>query len=299
MSSVQLEQVIARIASMQSAWTETTDMQTMRNDLERLHTSFGGVDSATVESVDANGVAADYVCVPEAGADRDILYLHGGGFAVCSAKSHRHLAQWLAAAASARVLVVDYRLVPEFCFPSQLNDARAAYDWLLEQGTSPAKVSVAGDSAGAGLTLALLAMLRDEGAQLPASACLMSAWADLRCTGLSYESIAEADPVATRDMALQMGEAYVGGDATTFDHPYASPVKADYTGFPPIMLQAGTRDIFLDDSRAVAALARQVGVRVELKEWPGMIHQWQMFAAVLDEGRESLAQIGAFIKKHG
>ncbi|MEM8564055.1 MAG: alpha/beta hydrolase [Pseudomonadota bacterium] len=297
MSLSQLNAVIERIDAVKSHWSEETDIDTMRADLEGLHTSFEGVATAVVEAVDANGVAAEWVHVPEAGASKDILYLHGGGFAVCSAKSHRHFAGWLAAAAGARLLVVDYRLVPEFCFPHQLADAQSAYSWLIAQGIDPSSICVAGDSAGGGLALALIAKLKDEGEPLPACACLISAWADMLCSGDSYRSLEEVDPVASTDMAIDMGLAYVS-DAIDPAHPYASPINADYSGFPPLMLQIGTRDIFLDDSRTVAARARQADVEVVLQEWPDMIHQWPMYAAVLDEAKDCLSTMGDFIKRH-
>ena len=297
MSHQELENVIANIQAMQSTWGETTDLETMRTELEKLYTSYGGVDGAVMESVNANGVAAEFVSAPEVERDRVLLYLHGGGFSVCSAESHRHLAEWISAAAKARVLVIDYRLVPEFRFPAQLEDARSAFQWLLEQGVRPGNICVAGDSAGGGLALALLAALRDQGSSLPACAALISVWADMRCSGASYQQNADIDPVATHEMALGMGAEYVGGKGD-LDQPYVSPVNADYTGFPPLLLQVGIRDIFIDDSRAVARNAEGSGVSVRLDEWPGMIHQWHMYAEVLEEGRQAIAEMGTFICEH-
>ncbi len=294
-SNRELEQVIARILATRAGWDQDTGLETLRADLETLACSFAGIEGASVEQVDANGVPAELVAAAAARSERALLYLHGGGFAVCSARSHRHLAQWISAAARVRVLVIDYRLVPEYRYPAQLEDARAAYQWLLAQGLEAANLCVGGDSAGGGLALALTASLRDAGSPLPAGVAASSTWADLRCTGDSYRQLADVDPVGMFDMALAMGADYVG-EGGNLDDPYASPVHLDYTGFPPLLLQAGTRDIFLDDSRAVARAAKAAGVPVQLEEWPGMIHQWHMYAAELEEGRRAIEQMAAFIE---
>ncbi|MCY4426407.1 MAG: alpha/beta hydrolase [Halieaceae bacterium] len=296
MSNQELEQVIEKIRASRAGWDENTSMETIRIDLDVLACSFAGVAGSTVDQLDANGVPAEFVAAPSAGSDGVVLYLHGGGFAVHSAKSHRHLAQWISNAAGVRVLVVDYRLVPEHRFPAQLEDARAAYDWLLQRGTDPGKLCIAGDSAGGGLALALTAVLRGAETALPAGVATVSAWADARCAGNSYRELADVDPVGIYDMALSMGADYVG-EGGNLDDPYASPVHLDYAGFPPLLLQVGTRDMFIDDSRTVAAAARAAGVSVQLDEWAGMIHQWPMYAAELEEGRRAIDEMGGFIRR--
>jgi monoterpene epsilon-lactone hydrolase len=192
--------------------------------------------------------------------------------------------------------VLDYRLVPDTLFPGQLDDARVAYRWLMTRGISPGHIAVAGDSAGGGLTMALLVSLRDEGLPLPSCAALLSPWADLECTGATYESKASVDPVATKAIATQMGVAYAG-TAENLRNPLASPVLASLKGLPPLKIQSGEREVFLDDARTLAQHARDAGVPVEFDEWPGMIHQWHVYASELAEARDAISQLGEFIDR--
>ncbi len=297
MSENCLAGVLNAIADMQSGWAQDTPLDTLRADLEALYCSFDGVPGSSAESMTANGVPVDRVTAPGASTERLVLLLHGGGFSMGSARSHRHLAQWISAATACQVLIPDYRLVPEHTYPAQLEDARAVYDWLLEEGGSPDCIALMGDSAGGGLVLSLLAHLRDAPGSLPACACLMSPWCDLECRGYSYQSLADLDPVATHEMAVAMGQAYVGADGDLRD-PLASPIELDFNGFPPLMIQAGNREIFLDDARAVARAASNAGVLVELEEWPGMIHQWHLYAGVLSEAREAISRQAEFLARH-
>ena len=282
---------------MQSGWNESTELDTMRADLETLFGSFGGVPGSRAEAQRAGGVAVDCVSAPGADAARTALLFHGGGFSTGSSLSHRHLAEWISSICNCQVLVPDYRLVPEHVYPAQLEDARSAYDWLLAEGGEPTTITLMGDSAGGGLTLSLLAHLRESGAPLPACACLMSPWLDLRCRGQSYVDLADQDPIATHDMALGMGLAYVGPEGD-LDDPQACPIDMDFSGLPPLLIQAGSREIFLDDARSAAAAAENAGVTVELRVWQDMIHQWHIYAAVLDEARQAIEEQADFLARH-
>jgi len=282
---------------MQSDWAVDTDLATMRGDLESLYLSFEGIPGSRVERTDAGGVTVETVTAPGAEPGRVILLFHGGGFSMGSARSHRHLAQWLSAAAGCPVWVPDYRLVPEHLYPAQLEDARTVYDCLLTGGQAPGGIALMGDSAGGGLALALLGQLRDTGAPLPACACLMSPWLDLECSGDSYQGLADADPVATHDMALAMGQGYVGPGGNLRD-PLASPILLDFSGLPPLLFQVGTREIFLDDARTAAAAAEAAGVTVVLREWQDMIHQWHLYAAVVEASRGAIAEQSEFLARH-
>lgn len=295
MSLQELEEVIADIAGVQAAWDESTPLQTMRADLERFYRRYPGSLESEVRKIDAGGVPALLVNKPGDQVKRIVLYLHGGGFATGSAYAYQYFGEWLANVADSGVLLVDYRLVPEYLFPAQLEDARDAYQWLLSEGHQPDNIWLAGDSAGGGLCLALLASLRDNQLPMPACAVLLSPWADLRCSGPSYIENAGVDPVATREMAEAMGQQYVG-DGGNLDAPYASPIKMDFQGLPPLLIQVGTREIFLDDSRSICDQAQSAGVTVSCEEYPDMIHQWQLFASQVSEGRDALARIGEFVK---
>jgi phosphinothricin tripeptide acetyl hydrolase len=226
-----------------------------------------------------------------------VLYLHGGGYVIGSPRSHRHLAAAIARAAGARALTLDYRLAPEHPFPAALDDAIAAYRWLLGQGIAPERVVLAGDSAGGGLTVATLLALRDRGLPRPAAGVCISPWVDLTCSGKSYATKAASDPIVTHDIITALAEAYVGsgGDRKA---PLASPLYADLRDLPPLLVQVGSEEVLLDDALGLGARARAAGVDATVEEWPAMIHVWHWFLPMLDEADQAVAVIGKFVRAH-
>jgi acetyl esterase/lipase len=180
-------------------------------------------------------------------------------------------------------------------FPAAVEDAVASYRWLLATGVEPERIAVAGDSAGAGLALALLVALRDARAPLPACAVLLSPFADLECRGESYTTMAALDPIVSREMGLGMGKIYVG--AREPSHPLASPVHAALAGLPPLLIQVGSREVVLDDARTIERHAREAGVPAKLDVWPGMVHVWHLFASALGEGQRAIEDLGSFIRQ--
>jgi acetyl esterase/lipase len=240
-------------------------------------------------------VPAEWVVAPGADARRVILYLHGGGYTIGSINTHRELAARLSRAAAARVLVIDYRLAPEHPHPAAVDDATAAYRWLLANGVDPARIVVAGDSAGGGLTVATLVALRDAHTPLPAAGVCLSPWVDLEGSGESMTTKAAVDPMVQRDGLLKMAAAYLAGqDART---PLAAPLYANLSGLPPLLIQVGTAETLLDDSTRLAERARKAGVNVTLDPWEDMIHVFQAFATYLPEARQAIDRIGEFVKQ--
>jgi monoterpene epsilon-lactone hydrolase len=295
----QLEAIIARFSAMKAGWDESVTLERMRSDLDNLHSRFAPVAGFRAQAITENGVAAEWVeaTASRPALDRVILYLHGGGFAVGSLAASRHFASHLAAAAQARVLVVGYRLAPEHVFPAQIEDTLTAYRWLLSQGYLPERIIVAGDSAGGALVLASLSGLAQGATRLPSCAVLLTPWVDMRCGGETYATNRDKDPVANREMAQMMAGMYLGENGKV-DDPRATPVLGSFAGFPPMLIQAAGRDVFLDDARATHAHARRAGVDSELDEWPDMIHQWQLYAAELDEGQRAIERMATFIQRH-
>jgi acetyl esterase/lipase len=222
-----------------------------------------------------------------------VLYLHGGGYLFGSPKTHRQVLIAMAKAFQAPAYGLDYRLAPEHPFPAALEDALAAWHALSAE-TPPSSIAVAGDSAGGGLALALLVALRDAGEPLPAAAVLFSPWTDLAATGNSLIDNDAADPLFFGSWVAPMARHYLG--ATPGTTPLASPVYADLTGLPTLLIQVGDSEVLLDDSRRVAENARRSGVDVTLENWPGVPHAWQVFAPILPEGRAALSGAGAFIR---
>lgn len=249
-----------------------------------------------VVPVEANGVAAEILVPSGASSEHTLLYLHGGGYCWGSLDSHRPLVSTLAKACGARALMIDYRLAPEHNFPAPLEDAMSAYRWLLGTGCDPAKTALAGDSAGGGLTLSLLVALRDAGDPLPASAVMISPWTDLTCSGESYETRAQSDPICTRAMLEDLA-AYYLADADPRD-PRASALFADMSDLPPLLFQVGTAEVLYDDAAQAAATARSHGVEARLEASERMVHVWHLFAPMLREGRDGIARAGSFIREH-
>lgn len=245
------------------------------------------------EPVDAGGVPAVWFH-PEDAAPGAIVYLHGGGYIVGSIATHRLLMGGLAIATARPVLGVEYRLAPEHPHPAAIDDAAAAYGWVLAAGIDPGRVVIAGDSAGGGLTVATMLRLRETGAPLPAGGVCISPWSDLGLGTGTMRTKADVDPLVTRRI-LEMGAgAYLAGaDART---PSASPRFADLAGLPPLLVQVGTEEMLLDDARLLAERAEAHGVDVTLEVWDEMFHVWHAFAALLPEGQQAIDRIGAWVR---
>ena len=253
-------------------------------------------EGTTVDPVDAGGVPAEWVNAPDADAGHVLLWLHGGGYCLGSLDTHRNLAGRLSAATGSFVLLADYRLAPEHCYPAAVDDAVEVYRWLLQNGTDPTRMVVGGDSAGGGLTVALLLALRDRGEPLPGAAVCVSPWVDMACDAESYTVNAEADPMLSQATIKPLAAWYLGpdGDPTA---PYASPLHGDLSDLPPMLIHVGGTEALLDDSRALAARAEAAGVDVTLEVWDEMIHVWHAFETV-PEAAQALDRIGEFVRKH-
>lgn len=251
-----------------------------------------GVDR---KSVEVGGVPALRGTLVGGPAKRHVLYFHGGGYIMGSSSSHFTIAARLGKMADASVTVVDYRLAPEHPFPAALDDCvAAARDLIGELGAS--RVAIAGDSAGGGVTIATLCALRDAGGPLPACAFVMSPWVDLTGSGDSVTSKRNIDPVIEPDMLGGCAADYLNGvDASD---PGASPLFADLTGLPPLLIQVGSDEVLLDDSVRLAESAKQAGVDVELDEWPGMWHVFQALVGPMPEATKAMQQGAAFITRH-
>jgi acetyl esterase/lipase len=225
-----------------------------------------------------------------------VLYLHGGGYSFGSMANYRELGSRLALSCQARVLLPDYRLAPEHPHPAAVEDALACYQWLLGRNVPPDELAVAGDSAGGGLTLALLLRLKQEGLPLPAAAVCISPWGDLSCRGESYERLCEADPMLTRELLLGCAERYAAGQDIA--NPLISPVHGDFSGLPPLLIQVGGDEILLSDAERVYEAARAAGVDARLTVLEGLWHVVHLFATAVPEARTAIADIGRFLRLH-
>lgn len=243
--------------------------------------------------VDAGGVPADRVTVPASRRDRHVLYLHGGGYVAGWPGLCRDLTWRIAAQCGATVLAVDYRLAPEHRFPAALEDALAAYRWLIAGGADPDTIALVGDSAGGGLALALMLRLRDAGEPLPATAVVVSPWTDLALTGESLRLNAGADPLLPAELAPRL-VALCLGDADPRD-PVVSPLYGDPAGLPPTLILVGSDDVLRDDAVRMADRMRTAGCDVTLEVWPRMWHVWYLCAKVMPEARAAIDRLARFV----
>jgi monoterpene epsilon-lactone hydrolase len=241
------------------------------------------------------GCLGEWVEVPGVATDAPVmLYLHGGGYVVCSPRTHRAITAFFAHAGF-RVFCPDYRMAPEHPFPAAVDDALSTYEGLLSRGMKPGQIVVAGDSAGGGLTMALLIALRDRKRPLPAAAALLSPWTDLALTGNTIRTNARRDAYINGPAAVKTAALYVGSADPR--NPLVSPLYADLHGMPPIIIHVGQREVLRDDSTRLAERIRAAGCEVVISVWPVLPHVWQIFNRILPEGRQSLAQMADFLHK--
>jgi acetyl esterase/lipase len=246
-----------------------------------------------VEQIVANGVPAQILTPPEAVGERALVFLHGGGYVYGSLVSHGGMAAEIARAAKCVALQVDYRRAPENPFPAAVEDACAAYRWLLDADYAPENVAFVGDSAGGGLVLTTLVALKDTGTPLPGAAVCISPWTDLEATGESYRTREAIDPLIEREIVNLVTRLYLNGHDPRV--PTASPIHADVSGFPPLLIQVGEREVLFSDADTFAKKAVAAGVDVTFEEWPGMVHVWHLHYPRLTRAREAIARIGQFL----
>jgi epsilon-lactone hydrolase len=270
-------------------------LQARRDAFERFHGQFSPPPEVAIAPVNAGGVPSfELAANPDASAT--ILYLHGGGHVMGSAFGHKPLLGALAVAADARVVAPEYRLAPEYPFPADLEDATRAYRWLLDTGAPPGQVILAGDSSGCGLVLALLLSLKQEqDVPLPAGALLFCPWTDL--SGNILQPLAASDEQIT--MLLDQVRAYVDAylDGHPVDDPVLSPLSADLSGLPPMLIQAATGDPQREEAHLLTERARAHGVDARLELYPVDTHAFQTFWSFLPEAIEGLSQAGRFVQR--
>lgn len=270
-------------AEQRAVFHEMISSIPLPDDVKTTEGVLGGVPVVTVET-------------PGNDPTTVVLYIHGGAYALGSAADSAGLAADVSRRTGARAISLDYRLAPENPFPAAVEDAVAAYRALLDEGTPSSKVAFVGESAGGGLVVATLLALKEAGLPQPSSAAVFSPWTDLTVSGDSAVSKADVDPALTPQGLRTRARDYLGEtDPAT---PLASPIFGDLTGLPPLLIQAGSHEILLDDAVRLAGRAAAHDVQVELQVWPQVPHVFQGFAALLDEADEALNDAAAFTRAH-
>jgi monoterpene epsilon-lactone hydrolase len=241
------------------------------------------------------GVDAYWLTTPGTGNSGPVLiYTHGGAYVGGSGKEPPPAVLMIANETGMRVLSVNYRLAPQFAFPAAVDDSVSAYRWLLEEGFTNYQIGWFGESAGGGLTLAAMHALKKKGLPLPGAIAVLSPWTDLTLASESYFTLDVDDPAFTRDQLNFLARAYY--QQSDPKNPMVSPVYGEFSGFPPILIQVGSKEIVLSDSLRVARLARAAGVDVTLDVWDGLWHVFQFMN--VPESAEAIAELGKFFSQH-
>lgn len=246
------------------------------------------------ESVQASGVPAAWFRPEDRSHDAVIYYLHGGGYILGSLQTHQNLISGFCTASGCEAFALEYRLAPEHPFPAAIEDSVTGYRHLLEEGIAPERIVIAGDSAGAGLTLATLFQVRDLGLPLPAAAVLISPWADIEGNSKTMELHYPYDYLVMPHLKLCADWVLSGQNPK---HPLISPVYGDYRGLPPMLIQVGGVEALLDDAVRVASHAREAGVEVRLDVHQDMVHVFQIFSSFLPEAQRAVREFAAFVRE--
>jgi epsilon-lactone hydrolase len=257
--------------------------QPLPADVHVTPSALGGVTAAeiTVDGIETRNV---------------VLYFHGGVYVIGDAFLAADLASQVCRRANAKAISVDYRLAPEHPYPAAVDDALAAYQGLLGTGIDPSEIALAGESAGGGLVIATLVNARDQGLPMPAAAYVMSPLVDLTLAGATMQTKAKADPLFTRELLQPRAADYAAEQDAAL--PLISPIFADLSGLPPLLIQAGTHEVLLDDAVRLAERAVAADVEVILDITPGVPHVFQAYSAILDEGAAALDRAGQFLSAH-
>jgi monoterpene epsilon-lactone hydrolase len=250
----------------------------------------------TVTPADLGGVPAAGITIDGIEHRHVVLYFHGGVYVLGDAFQSADLASQIGRRAQARVISLDYRLAPEHPYPAAVDDALAAYDALLREGTAPSGIAFAGDSAGGGLAVATMVNARDHGLPLPAAAFLMSPYADLTLAGGTMDTKSDVDPLLSRELLQPRVTDYTAGQDPALS--LISPVFADLSGLPPLIIQAGTHEVLLDDAVRLTRQAATADVEVTLDITPQVPHVFQAYYPILDEATAALDRAGQFLSAH-
>jgi acetyl esterase/lipase len=280
----------------QSAFPPGSDVNEQRRQLRDLLSAQPLPAEVTVTRAVLGGVPTAEITVDGVEPRHVVLYFHGGVYVMGDAFLAADLASQVGRRTRAKVISVDYRLAPEHPYPAAVDDALAAYQALLDGGTDPSRIAFAGESAGGGLAVATLVNARDHGLPLPAAAFAMSPYADLTLAGTTMETKRKADPLLSPESLAARVPDYTSGQDAALG--LISPIFADLTGLPPLIIQAGTHEVLLDDAVRLAQRAATADVEVTLDVTPGVPHVFQAYYPILDEAAAALDRAGQLLSGH-
>ena len=288
---------IERIRALLSSKPRPVGWLERRKRLDDVGSVWPVAEDVALTAADVNGLPGEWSIAQGSDRSRVLMFFHGGGYCSGSIVSHRRLVAEAGRAAGVRTLAIGYRLAPEHSFPAAYDDVLTAWRFLRNQNIPAAHIAIGGDSAGAGLTIALITRLRDAHEELPGCGWLISPWTDLTISGSTVFTRDAVDPLIHKQYLIELADAYLPAGMDRKD-PRVSPLYADLKGFPPALIQVGSAETLLDDATRFAAVAGAADVRVTLEIWPHMIHAWLLWNAHLEPGRRALASAGAFIREN-
>ena len=295
MVSKQMENIIKQFRKWQDTPRANT-VESLRKALD-LMASFPKIaKDVKIEKVNINGIHAEWITTPNINKNNVLLYFHGGAYIGGSIRNSREFCSRISRSTGVSVLNVDYRLAPEYPFPSALEDSINTYKWLLKTGFLPENIIFGGDSAGGGLVIATMVKLNETKIKLPTAAFCLSPWVDLALKGETMESKKDIDPFVTKEV-LEMAVSCYLKDVDTLN-PLASPLYANLEGLPPLFIQVGTSELLFDDSIRLAQQAKNVGNDVQLKIWEDMIHVFSLLGTNIPEVQDANEEIVEFIKQY-
>ncbi|MET0267942.1 MAG: alpha/beta hydrolase [Duganella sp.] len=286
---------LVNLVPVLSGSDETASMAQVRASYTRFQAQQKPPQGVRFEEVDMGGVPATLVLPDVQDSDLVLVYIHGGAYIVGEPAGYRGIGGNYAKLLGARVYIPDYRLAPEHPFPAAIDDGLRAYEWLLEQGIPARKIAFAGESAGGAMVVSVMVAAKQKGLPLPAAGVAISPWANLEHTGASMTNREGLDPLNTKPLLDLLARTFLAGALP--NHPLASPVFADVTGLPPILVQIGENELMLSDAIRLASHLAENRVRVNLEVWPHMPHAWHFFQSFLPEAEQALRESARFISE--
>ena len=288
-----LKEIIA--AKRKNPYTEDKSIKQLREETEVSGSKIPLPENTKIEKIMADGVHAEWITCGNVNAEKIFMFIHGGGYYRGSIASTRATVARISEQAGLRCLSIDYRLAPEHPFPAAIDDTYTVYNWIVKQGINPTNIIVSGQSAGGGLCLAILLKIKDDKGDQPLGAVAISPWTDLSQSGDTMKTNEDVDPIISKKYLDRMASLYLNGSPFTI--PLASPLFGDLSKLPPILIQVGTAETMLDDSKRFFEKAKKVNVDINIEIWKDMFHGWHGNAHILKDAELAIQSIGNFCKK--
>ncbi len=287
-----LKNIIA--AKRNNPYTENKTIDQLRKETGTAGALIPLPDNTKFKRILAGNVYAEWITCGDVDIDKIFMFIHGGGYYRGSIAATRATVARISAEAKVRCLSIEYRLAPEHPFPAAVDDTYTAYNWLLKEGINPKNIIVSGQSAGGGLCLALLLKIKENNGFQPKGAVAISPWTDLSQSGKTMITNANIDPVISKQYLDRMANLYLS--KTPNISPLASPLYGDLSGLPPMLVQVGSAETMLDDSKRFVERAKEAKVDVQIEVWEDMFHGWHGSAHILKEAEEAIKSIGLFCR---